>query len=98
MLTRRTATVTMSAPEAACACAITACEVYLPVPTIRRDANVRPAMTNGVSFNSQLPTPQTRSAAADKVHDFDPVAVADDHLWKAVALDDGEVVFHGDAP
>src|SRR5262245_65931987 len=57
MFTRRTATVTMSAPDASCACAITACEEYLPVPTMSRDVNVRPAITNGVSVNSQLPTP-----------------------------------------
>ena len=60
MFTRRTATVTMSAPEASCACAITACDEYLPVPTISRDVNVRPAMTNGVSVNSQLPTPNSQ--------------------------------------
>jgi len=55
MFTRRTATVTISAPDAACACAITACDGYLPVPTIRRDLNVRPAIVNGMSVNAQLP-------------------------------------------
>src|SRR5688572_18193033 len=45
MFTRRTATVTISAPDASCACAITALEGYLPVPTMSRDRNVRPAMT-----------------------------------------------------
>ena len=39
--TRRTATVTISVPDAACASAITACDGYLPVPTIRRDRKVR---------------------------------------------------------
>ncbi len=53
MFTRRTATVTMSAPEASCACAMTACEGYFPVPTMRREVNVRPAMTNGVSVNGK---------------------------------------------
>ena len=45
--TRRTATVTISVPLARCASAITACEGYLPVPTMSRDRNVFPAMTSG---------------------------------------------------
>ena len=57
MFTRRTATVTMSAPEAACACAITACDEYLPVPTISRDAKVRPAITKGESVTRSYPPP-----------------------------------------
>src|SRR5215468_387327 len=54
-LTRRTATVTMSAPEAACARAISSKLRYLPVPTISRDLKARPAMTSwsGISFPSQ---------------------------------------------
>ena len=55
MFTRRTATVTMSAPDASWPARITACDGYLPVPTMSRDANVRPAMTNGVSVT--IPTP-----------------------------------------
>src|SRR5687767_3497652 len=53
----------MSAPEARCASAITACDGYLPVPTMSRDEKVRPAMTRGsdtiwasVTANYQLPT------------------------------------------
>src|SRR5579859_7085950 len=44
-LTRRTATVTISAPEAAWARAISWKLRYLPVPTIRRDLKARPAIT-----------------------------------------------------
>src|SRR6266700_7329486 len=44
-LTRRTATVTMSAPEAAWARAISGKLRYFPVPTMRRERNARPAMT-----------------------------------------------------
>ena len=44
MFTRRTATVIMSAPDASCACTMTAGDEYLPVPTMSRDANVLPAM------------------------------------------------------
>src|SRR6185503_3713820 len=60
MLTRRTATVTMSAPDASCARAMIACELYFPVPMISRDENVRPAMTNGESLiqKSQSPNPK----------------------------------------
>src|SRR6267378_2488236 len=45
-LTRRTATVTMSAPEAAWARPISWKLRYLPVPTISRDRNARPAITS----------------------------------------------------
>ena len=45
MLTRRTATVTMSAPDASWARCMTGNDEYLPVPTIRRDLNSRPAIT-----------------------------------------------------
>ena len=44
MFTRRTATVTISAPEASCACTITAGDEYLPVPTISRDEKVLSAI------------------------------------------------------
>src|SRR5687767_5974613 len=60
MFRRRTATVTMSAPDASCACAITAFDEYFPVPTMSREMNVRPAITNGVSVNSRLPTPNSQ--------------------------------------
>ena len=43
MLTRRTATVTISAPAAATAAAFCAKSLYLPVPTISRDVKLRPA-------------------------------------------------------
>src|SRR5258708_39951985 len=45
-LTRRTATVTISAPEAAWARAISVKLRYLPVPTIKRDRKARPAITS----------------------------------------------------
>src|SRR5712692_10505996 len=45
-LTRRTATVTISAPEAAWARAISGKLRYLPVPTIKRDWKARPAITS----------------------------------------------------
>src|SRR5688500_867305 len=54
MFTRRTATVTMSAPDAVCACAITACDGYLPVPTMSRDRKVRQAMMKCVLVMGDL--------------------------------------------
>src|SRR6187401_3144415 len=45
--TRRTATVTMSAPEASWAARMISCVGYFPVPTIRREANRRPRMEKG---------------------------------------------------
>jgi hypothetical protein len=52
MFTRRTATVTISEPEASYAWDMTAYEEYLPVPTMSRDVNVLPAITKGVSVTA----------------------------------------------
>src|SRR6476661_2177436 len=43
MFTLRTATVTISAPEAATAAAFSSRLLYLPVPTISREVKLRPA-------------------------------------------------------
>src|SRR5688572_9150050 len=92
MFTRRTATVTISAPDAACAWAITGNDGYFPVPTMRRDSKVRPAMTKGVSVmvswcSVVLPAP-------DEVDDFNTVAVLNDRRLERVALEDPRVVLH----
>src|SRR3954468_15782451 len=91
MLTRRTATVTMSAPDASWACCMTANDEYFPVPTISRDLNSRPAMTSA-SFISFTPT---ATPTAYEIDDFNLVAVL--HVGAVVerALDHREVVFHG---
>src|SRR3954454_3432436 len=89
MLTRRTATVTMSAPDASWACRMTANDEYFPVPTISRDLNSRPAITSG-SFISFTPT-------AHEVDDFNLVAVLHAGAVVERALDHREVVFHGNA-
>src|SRR5581483_1392276 len=88
MLTRRTATVTISAPEASCARTITAGDGYLPVPTISRDVKVLPAITR-LSM---------ASASADEIHDLNLIAVA--HLGRVVSapFDHVQVVLDGDAP
>src|SRR5688572_23331198 len=81
MLTRRTATVTISAPDASTAAAFSSKLLYLPVPTISREVNVRPATL-------QL---SATSAASDEMDDLEPVAVLDSRLVQGRAGDDGEV-------
>src|SRR5206468_2069460 len=87
MFTRLTATVTISAPDASCACIITAGEVYLPVPTIRRDSNDFPAMTRLSCI---------RLSTTDEVHDFHAIAVPDDGVRVRRALEHVEVVLDRD--
>ena len=94
MSTRRTATVTMSAPDASCAAFMIACDGYLPVPTISRDVKVLPAIRSRSSIAiciriESLP-------AADEVDDLDFVAFLDDRRIVGRLLDDGEVQFDGD--
>ena len=64
------------------------CDGYLPVPTIRRDRKVLPAITNGSDI--ELTT-------ADEVDDFDFVILMDDRRGVCVAFDNDEVVFHRNA-
>jgi hypothetical protein len=90
MLTRRTATVTMSAPEALWALAITACELYFPLPMISRDLNARPAMTSDVS-------PGIRLASTHKIHDLDAVAVLNECLRKEGSPENLEIVLDSHA-
>src|SRR6185369_3136607 len=70
MFTRRTATVTISAPLASTARRVSSKFLYLPVPTISRERYSRPASTNG-SFNICF------STSADELYDLDAIAVAD---------------------
>ena len=98
MFTRRTATVTMSAPEASCACAITACDEYLPVPTISRDRNVRPAMVKGVSVMSPVSHGRAIAlSAADEIHDLD-LSPSPTSVGKAWRFRIDEIVLDGNAP
>src|SRR6188474_2315265 len=88
MLTRRTATVIISAPDASCACTMTAGDEYLPVPTISRDVNVLSAIVNLSTV--ALPS-------ADEIDDFHLIAVAYQRRIVGGAPDDDEVVLDGDA-
>src|SRR5436190_11480092 len=55
-LTRRTATVMISVPDASWASRMTSIVEYLPVPTISRDVNSLPPRTRFVSY---IPLPST---------------------------------------
>ena len=65
------------------------------MPTISRDANVRPAIVERIHHS--CPAGQRRSAAADEVHDFDLVALHDRRGPEGGALDDQEVALDGHA-
>src|SRR5215831_6652021 len=88
MFTRRTATVTISAPDASIACRVSAKERYFPVPTMRREPYSRPARTNASVI----------SAASHEMDDLDRVAVAERGRGVVVARHDGAVHLDGDAP
>src|SRR5580692_11509461 len=53
--TRRTATVTISAPLASRARAVSWKDLYFPVPTIRRERKERPAMINDSDMDACIP-------------------------------------------
>jgi hypothetical protein len=70
MFTRRTATVTISAPAASTARRVSSNERYLPVPTISRERYSRPASVKGSTLVMD------GSAASDEMDHLDRVAVA----------------------
>src|SRR5688500_3053256 len=65
--TRRRATVTISAPDAAIASRGSSMDAYLPVPAMIRDRNVRPPRVQ-VSLSEDI------SASSDEGDDLDAVA------------------------
>src|SRR5688500_1434171 len=81
MFTRRTATVTISAPDASRAAAFSSKLLYLPVPTISREVKVRPATVQLSAI----------SAAPDEMDDFERIAVRDRRFVQSRARDDGKV-------
>src|SRR3954468_20953958 len=93
--TRRTATVTISAPDASTAAAFSSKLLYLPVPTISREVKLRPATVQPSALMSCC-TPT--SATSDKMHDLERVPVFDANLAERGARDDLEVPLDGNAP
>ena len=63
--TRRSATVTISAPDASSASRVSSSEAYLPVPTMMRDVKVRPP-SDQVSDIDMCFILVAKSAAADE--------------------------------
>src|SRR5439155_4692358 len=91
MFTRRTATVTISAPEASTARRVSAKDAYLPVPTIRRERYSRPARTKGSADRAI-------SAASDEMDDLDAVAGGEPPGGVVGARHHGAVHLDGDPP
>src|SRR5579875_1833772 len=85
MLTRRTATVTISAPLASTARRVSSKSRYFPVPTIKRERKTRPPSSSLSSCISILLPGHhrigRRSAAAHKIHHLDEVAFIDDGVF-----------------
>src|SRR6185503_2898903 len=90
MFTRRTATVTISAPAASVARRVSSNERYFPEPVISRDWYDLPASTNGSS--SAICSP-----AADEMDDLDRVAVVEHRVGVGRSGDDLAIHLDGDA-
>src|SRR5687768_16698340 len=94
MLTRRTATVTISAPDASTAAAFCSTLLYLPVTTISREVKVRPAT---VQLSALICSGAFTSASADDPDDFIIVPVFDRDLAKQRAWHHREVALDRDS-
>src|SRR2546427_12132083 len=91
MLTRRTATVTTSAPEASMAFWVSMKSLYLPVPTHSRERNSMPAIVNRSSFMTHVPP------TADEPDDFHAVPFAQRCSWERLTVHDLEAQLHRDS-
>src|SRR6266851_4054710 len=91
--TRRTATVTTSAPDASSARIISSCERYLPVPTSRREWNTRPPMVRGMSFTTSRAV-VIGSPSSYEMHQLDGIARGDAHVAQRRPAHDAAVVLH----
>src|SRR3989442_4334245 len=98
--TRRTATVTISAPDASWASFMTWKLGYLPVPTMRRERNSRPARIRGSPLMLPMVARTAASggftplAAPHEGHYLEPVAVVQTQPGVLVAVNDAHVVRH----
>src|SRR2546422_5117210 len=85
----------MSAPEASIARPIVSLSRYFPVPTRRRDWNVRPPMVSGLSCASSTAVVM-RSPASHEVHQLDRVALRHAHVPQRRAAHDAAVLLDHD--
>src|SRR5258708_39142037 len=100
MFTRRTATVTISAPLSSTAARVSAKSLYLPVPTIRRDLNDLPPRSRGESFMflaSVFLSCIFVLSAADEVDHLDVVARLDNGVRVAGLGHDLAIYFDREA-
>src|SRR5688572_16625016 len=95
-LTRRTATVTISASDASMARIIVSLALYLPVPRTSRERNSRPAIVNGLSINVASCVIVAMSSASNKVHELKRVAIAHFAIYVLLAIQNLAIVFHHD--
>ena len=93
MFTRRTATVTISAPDASTAAAFSSKFLYLPVPTISRERER--AAGNGPVIGLDVLL-RGHSTPSDEMHDLERVAVFDRHLIQNLSRDDLKVALDRD--
>src|SRR5947208_16502787 len=91
--TRRTATVTISAPDASIARRMVSWSRYFPVPTMRREWNVRPPMASGV-FRTSSAAVVMRLPPSHEMHQLDCVASGDLHTAERRPTHDRAVVLH----
>src|SRR5581483_10578999 len=105
ILTRRTATVTISAPLASTAARVSAKSRYLPVPTISREVKTRPASSKescciieSRARRSAARTPTGASPASNEIHDFDPVTGLQRYRVVLGARHDRQIDLDGDPP
>ena len=93
MFTRRTATVTISAPDASTAAAFSSRLLYLPVPTISRELKVRPSDGPAIGLDVLL---RRHSTASNEMHDLKIVAILDTDLAERRSRHDLQVTLDRD--
>src|SRR3989475_8996019 len=91
MLTRRTATVTTSAPDASMAFWVSTKSLYLPVPTQSRERTSMPAIVNRSSFMLCI------LSTTDEPDDLHAVPVAQRRTREGLPVPNCQVQLHGDS-
>src|SRR5689334_3226759 len=98
ILTRRTATVTTSAPDTSIALRVSAKSLYLPVPTQSRDLNSRPAIINRSSYMRASCSHGINGgerSAADEAQDFHSISVVETSPLEVLPIQDFQIQLDG---
>src|SRR5262245_8597930 len=93
--TRRTATVTISAPAASMEWTMLSLSRYLPVPKISRERNVRPAITSGWS-GTPVSTVVAISTPSNKMHELEHITTLHGHAGEFSSVQDFPIVLDHD--